>query len=131
MSRHFRMPLPPPPSDALTTSGNPTPFAPSTASRMLRTHARRHLSSSTASPRPTTFEPLHGRTRIPMLCASRLAWTLSPTAAMAARGGPTNTAPAASTPAGRSGFSLAWPQPGHTASIRYRRTRSTIRATSE
>ena len=42
--------------------------------------------------------------------------TLSPRAAIGPSGGPRNWMPAASRAAGSSGYSEAWPQPGHTAS---------------
>mmetsp|Transcript_32470 Transcript_32470/g.75831 ORF Transcript_32470/g.75831 Transcript_32470/m.75831 type:complete len:217 (-) Transcript_32470:321-971(-) len=115
----FRMPLPPPPSEAFTMIGNPTFSARSTASSTVRTIALLKTSSGTVPSsvrvqvRPS---PLHGMLGTLAVCARMLAAILSPRAAITPEGGPIKVMPISLSLAGSFGFSLAWPQPGQTAS---------------
>ena len=58
--------------------------------------------------------------------ARMLAAILSPKTAMTGAVGPMNVMPAAAHAVGSAGFSLAWPQPGQTASTPMRLAMSTI-----
>lgn len=61
-------------------------------------------------------DPLQGTEGSPAVCARILAAILSPRTLMTGDVGPINLIPLALSEAGSSGFSEAWPQPGHTAS---------------
>jgi hypothetical protein len=65
-----------------------------------------------------TCDPLHGRVGTPAACAIREEPILSPSAAIAADGGPRKMIPFSLSASGSSGFSEAWPQPGQTAETR-------------
>ncbi len=76
----MRMPLPPPPAAALTSTGNPTV--------------------------PASFgSSEEGSVGTPASTAARLAASLSPMAATAWAGGPTHTSPAAATASAKAAFS--------------------------
>jgi hypothetical protein len=62
-----------------------------------------------------TCDPLHGRVGTPAACAIREEPILSPSAAIAAEGGPRKIIPFSLRASGSSGFSDACPQPGQTA----------------
>mmetsp|Transcript_5932 Transcript_5932/g.20750 ORF Transcript_5932/g.20750 Transcript_5932/m.20750 type:complete len:248 (+) Transcript_5932:9901-10644(+) len=125
----LRMPLPPPPSLALIIIGKPTSFAFATASSTLCSVAARMSSGASSSPGDLRPDPDHGMTFTPTLCASRLALILSPTASMLCARGPRKVIPTLSRPAGRLGYSDAWPHPGHTASTLHSCAYSTTRST--
>mmetsp|Transcript_9171 Transcript_9171/g.18467 ORF Transcript_9171/g.18467 Transcript_9171/m.18467 type:complete len:223 (-) Transcript_9171:562-1230(-) len=115
----MRIPLPPPPSEALSITGYPMRFAAARASSAVVTIALSNTScgicpwslSSAVSP-----SPLHGMLGTPAVCAKMLAAILSPSAAITFELGPMNLMPSASNASGSRGFSEAWPHPGHTAS---------------
>ena len=81
-----RMPLPPPPAEALTRTGNPISVAAPTTSR----------SSVTST---------DGRTGTPAATIRRLAESLSPIAAITSGGGPTHVSPASITALAKPAFS--------------------------
>jgi hypothetical protein len=80
------MPRPPPPNDALTSSGRPT-----------------WVTISSRSVSPVTSPP--GSTGTPAFAISSLAPSLAPIAAIASGEGPTNVRPAAATSAANAAFS--------------------------
>mmetsp|Transcript_26316 Transcript_26316/g.81281 ORF Transcript_26316/g.81281 Transcript_26316/m.81281 type:complete len:212 (-) Transcript_26316:539-1174(-) len=132
MSYTLRMPLPPPPSDALSITGKPTRFTTSTHSSAVSTKAWRYTSSSMLSvPRGTRSEsPDHGTVGTSSDCAMMLEAILSPRANMAFSCGPRKRTFFVSTHMrGSFGFSDAWPQPGYTASQFWRSAVSTMRST--
>ncbi len=90
VARRFttRMPLPPPPAEAFTSSGKPTPAAAAT----------RAASSPVSASKP-------GTTGTPAATARRFAAIFEPMAATTSAGGPTKAMPAAAQAAGKSGRS--------------------------
>jgi hypothetical protein len=88
----MRIPLPPPPADGLTISGQP-----------MRRASAVSVPSSCASPSYPTM------VATPRPATSRRAAALSPMAAMAAAGGPTQAMPASTTARANAGFSARNP----------------------
>mmetsp|Transcript_10656 Transcript_10656/g.39113 ORF Transcript_10656/g.39113 Transcript_10656/m.39113 type:complete len:223 (+) Transcript_10656:5967-6635(+) len=115
----LRIPLPPPPSDALIMTGYPMRSATSRASSTLFTIAFLKISSGMvpssvrSAVRPS---PLHGMEGTFAVCARMFAAILSPRTLITGDGGPRNVIPFSLSAFGSFGFSEAWPQPGHTAS---------------
>jgi len=85
-----------------------------------------HDPKSTATPVPD-----HGMVGTPAACAMMVDPILSPSAAMAAAGGPRKRMPrgVSASAVGSSGFSDACPHPGHTASTLARSATWTMRGT--
>ncbi len=106
-SRTTRIPLPPPPADALINTGKPTRAAAarvSSGSEPVRSIDSRVGTPASATSRlDSSFEPI-----------TRMEWGL----------GPTHTNPASSTAAANSAFSAKNPYPGWTASAPVRRAAS-------
>ena len=87
-SRTMRIPRPPPPADAFTSTGHPMPAA--------------------APASPSSDEggsAIPGSTGTPAACTSSRAVSFDPIAAMASGGGPTNTSPASRHRRANSAFS--------------------------
>ena len=129
ISATMRMPLPPPPSEALIISGNPTFAAEASASSTVRSVARRSVSSGMAVPGTVRPDPDHGMTSTSHDCARMFAQILSPTASMDEAAGPRKAMSWYARAVGSFGFSEACPQPGHTASASHRRATLTIKST--
>mmetsp|Transcript_25830 Transcript_25830/g.66981 ORF Transcript_25830/g.66981 Transcript_25830/m.66981 type:complete len:236 (-) Transcript_25830:565-1272(-) len=124
---HMRMPLPPPPSDALSMTGYWTRSAAARASSAEWTQPASNVSlgmvpsscrfackgpSSPGLPK----DPLQGMEGTFAVCARIFAAILSPSTLMTGAGGPMKAMPFSLRALGSFGFSEAWPQPGQTAS---------------
>ena len=134
---HFRMPLPPPPSDALIITGKPMRCAIASPSSAECTHARSYASSGTLT-YPSVLcivsvmpVPDHGRHGTFACCATIVDEILSPSARIAVPGGPRNRIRGSrrASISGSRGFSDACPQPAHTACTPARSAISTINST--
>mmetsp|Transcript_39595 Transcript_39595/g.119673 ORF Transcript_39595/g.119673 Transcript_39595/m.119673 type:complete len:224 (-) Transcript_39595:296-967(-) len=116
---HMRMPLPPPPSDALTITGKPMRSAHAMASSAFVTKPFLKVSSGMvpsgvkSAVKPSPDQGMEGT---PAVCARMLAAILSPSTDMTGEVGPMKVIPSSFNCFGKSGFSEACPQPGHTAS---------------
>ncbi len=137
---HMRMPLPPPPSDALSMTGYWTRSAAARASSAEWTQPASNVSrgivpsswrlackgpSSPGLPK----DPLQGMEGTFAVWAKILAAILSPSTLMTGAGGPMKAMPFSFKALGSFGFSEAWPQPGQTASTPRRAAVSTINFT--
>mmetsp|Transcript_68059 Transcript_68059/g.191850 ORF Transcript_68059/g.191850 Transcript_68059/m.191850 type:complete len:221 (+) Transcript_68059:5478-6140(+) len=115
---HFRIPLPPPPSEAFSTTGYPMRFAQAIASStlwrqaLLKGSCGMLPSAWISAVTPSPFQGMHGT---PEDWARIVEAILSPRACITGAVGPRNVIPSLSRALGSSGFSLACPQPGHTA----------------
>ena len=131
MSVTLRMPLPPPPSDALIMRGNPTRSAAEAASATLLTLAESMSAwdSPSVAYLTRTSAPFHAMVGTPADWAMMVEPILSPNARMAAPEGPMNLMLFAFSVSGSVGYSLACPHPAHTASARTACAFSTMRRT--
>ena len=112
-----RMPLPPPPAEALMSTGKPMRWAASWA--------------RVASGKPWPLGPLSpGTTGTPAAIIDPRARVLSPIIRMALAGGPMNVIPAASQASANTGFSDRNPYPGCTASASDSRHAARMRSTT-
>ena len=84
----LRMPLPPPPSEALTMTGNPIVATTFSASSTFVSVALFKVSSGMDVPGTVSPLPDHGMTFTSQDCAKMFAHILSPTASIAEAGGP-------------------------------------------
>mmetsp|Transcript_33206 Transcript_33206/g.73178 ORF Transcript_33206/g.73178 Transcript_33206/m.73178 type:complete len:203 (-) Transcript_33206:475-1083(-) len=128
----MRMPLPPPPSEALIITGYPISSATTAACSGVNTHAlsKTSLGICPFASRPASMPwPDQGMEGTFAVCARMLADTLSPNAAMTDAVGPMNWIPLLFRVDGRRGFSEACPQPGQTASTLWATAMSTMRST--
>mmetsp|Transcript_14116 Transcript_14116/g.35627 ORF Transcript_14116/g.35627 Transcript_14116/m.35627 type:complete len:275 (-) Transcript_14116:324-1148(-) len=116
---HFRMPFPPPPSEALSITGYPIRLAHAMASSRLCKQADLNTSSGnvpsgrSSQAIPSPFHGIHGT---PAACARIVEAILSPSACITGAVGPMKVMPISLSVLGRAGFSLACPHPGQTAS---------------
>mmetsp|Transcript_28978 Transcript_28978/g.97743 ORF Transcript_28978/g.97743 Transcript_28978/m.97743 type:complete len:236 (+) Transcript_28978:3770-4477(+) len=126
-SAFMRMPLPPPPSEALSMTGYPIRSAAASADSkevtqaasnvdcgMVPSSLRRAWRGPSSSGLPQ--EPDQGMDGTLAVCARMLAAILSPSTAITEGGGPMKAMFAAIKARGSFGFSEAWPHPGQTAS---------------
>jgi hypothetical protein len=110
-ARTTRIPRPPPPATALTSTGN--------------SHAGAGSASS-----PSAVSASDGSVGTPASDIRRLAVSLTPIAAMAAGGGPTQVSPASTTARAKAAFSDRNPYPGCTASAPEARQAASSRSTA-
>ena len=125
----IRIPLPPPPSEALIISGNPTFLALSSAWARSPSVAASSTSSGIEMSGTVRPEPDQGITFTSHDCARIFAQILSPTASIDSADGPRKAMSWYASAAGSFGFSEAWPHPGQTASAWHLRATLTIRST--